>query len=817
MPRTVKGPPQYDAIFDKAEEQLDRFFQNRQDDFAKGIIRISGERFILVRGAALSIEFFEVVKRLFTERDERAAAIAGRLLFDTAHALGKSDASYFHNSMGLHDPISKLAAGPVFFAHTGWASVKLHEESNLQPNEDFFLLYDHPLSFEAESWIRTGKLSDFPVCFMNAGYSSGWCEESFGLPLVAVEISCRARGDEACRFIMAPPGRLADHVSRHLGQASGWAKMGFDEELWRSLGRDWAREALLEKALRESEMDFRHLFELSPDAIVVWKTDDIIRSANKAAATLLGYDDPGDLIGRSWQDFVIPEDRPFSAANAKKTDNNGGSVQAEFRMRRKDGSQFFAQGRLVVAWDANGAPVETIAIARDISSQKTTEAALREQALRDQLTGLPNRPAFLARLQEVFSLRRRGAAAAFAVLYIDVDLFKDVNDTLGHGAGDRLLQQVAARLRDGVREGDFVARFGGDEFAVLQAGISEPADAGALAAALMKSMAAPFEMDGNSVRVSISIGIAFDDPEISDPETMLTQADLALYRAKEEGRDRYCFHAAELDQRVRERVSLTNELRGAFERHELEVFYQAQVEIASGRIVGMEALARWNHPQRGLMMPGTFIPVAEQAGLISSIGHWVLDEACRQMRRWRDEGIAPPVVAVNVSAAQLKTDHKFDREFSEVLAKYGLLDGDVELELTESVLLETTQEHRGIVERLHQAGTKMSIDDFGTGYSSLQYLRSYHFSRLKIAAQFVTGVPGNSGDVAIIRAALSLAREFGMGVIAEGVETAEQASYLLLLGCEHAQGAYFARPVPASAATVLLHQGRIGTGAKADR
>lgn len=816
MPQTVKGPPQFEAMFDKAEEHLSRFFQDRRSDPTKGTIEISGERFILVRGAALSVEFFDIMKRLFAHPEQGAARITGHFLFDVAHALGKSDANHLHRSMNLTDPTSKLTAGPVFFAHAGWASVDILEGSNPIPTEDYYLLYDHPRSFEADAWIHTGKLSDFPVCFMNAGYSSGWCEESFGLPLVAVEISCRAKGDEACRFIMAPPGRIADHVSRRLGHVPEWMRAGPDDELWKSLKRDWAREALLEKALRDSEKDFRRLFELSPDAIVVWRTDGIIRSANKAAAVLLGYDEPGDLIGRNWQEFILLDDLPQTIEGTQRAQQDGGLIEAEFRMQRKDGSRFYAQGRMVVAADAEGRPVEFIGIARDISGHKTTEAALREQALRDQLTGLPNRPAFLERLQEAFAASRRGGEG-FAVLYIDVDLFKDVNDTLGHVAGDRLLQLVAVRLRNGVRGSDFVARFGGDEFAILQTGLRDPADAGVLAMALTKSVADPFEIDGNTVHVTISTGIAFYDPEIDGPEAMLTQADLALYRAKGEGRDRYCFHAVELDRQVRERVALTNELRTAFDRNELEVYYQPQVEMASGRIVGVEALARWNHPQRGLTLPGGFIPVAEHAGLIKALGRWVLDESCRQMSAWRAAGIAPPFVAVNVSAAQFKTDHEFDKDFADIVAKHGLSAADVELELTESVLLETTQEHRGIVERLQQTGVKMAIDDFGTGYSSLHYLRSYRFNHLKVAQQFVAGLPANSGDAAITRATLSLAREFGIGVIAEGVETAEQAAYLLSLGCEHAQGFHFAKPLPAGAVTELLRKGRVDVAGAAAR
>ncbi len=807
MPRIVKVPPQYDAMFDKAEELLDKYFGDRVDDPAQGTIEISGERFILIRAAALSIEFFELIKRFFRHREQEAAAIAGNLLFDIAHALGKSDALHLHKSMGLTDPVSKLSTGSVFVAHVGWTTVSILEESTPAPGENYCLVYDHPSSFEADAWIRSGKLSDFPVCFMNAGYSAGWCETGYELPMAAVEVSCRARGDKQCRFIMAPPARIQDHVARYLEKTSQGTRNIPGEKAWKSFERNWAREALLETALRNSERSYRRLFELSPDSIVVWGSDHVIQATNQAAATLLGYEGPGDLIGRKWQDFVVEEDLAEISKKFRSAEDLARPQEDEFRMQRKDGSRFFAQGRMVMVADDAGRPIQTIAIARDITSHKTTEAALRIQALRDALTGLPNRLAFLERLNEAFAASRRGGKA-FAVHYLDVDFFKDVNDTLGHVTGDRFLQLVADRLKSSMRKTDFVARFGGDEFAVLQFDLKEPADAGVLAAALTKTIAAPFRIDDSIVHVTISVGIAFYDPALANPEAMLTQADLALYRAKAEGRDRYSFHAPELDRQVSERVALTNDLRTALDRGELEVYYQPQVEMASGRIVGVEALARWTHPQRGRVSPEVFIPVAEHSGLIRALTRRVLGESCRRMQQWRDLGIAPPVMAVNVSAVQFKSDPEFEKDLAAIIANSGLSPGDIELELTESVLLEATKEHRGILERLQQSGVKISIDDFGSGYSSLSYLRSYRFNRLKIGQQFIAGVPGNSGDLAITRATLSLAGAFGIGVIAEGIETAEQSACLQALGCAHAQGFYFSKPLPAEQVETLLRQGR---------
>jgi diguanylate cyclase (GGDEF)-like protein/PAS domain S-box-containing protein len=931
MPRTVKAPLQIEAIFDKAEEQVSRFFQDRRDDPTKGTIEISNERFVLVRGASLSVEFFDILKRIFAHSEQEAASIASQVLFDIAHALGKADARHFHKKMGLSDPVSKLAPGPVFFSHAGWAFVDISEESKPEPNENYFLLYDHPYSFEADAWIRAGRHSDFPVCLMNAGYSSGWCEESFGLPLVATEVSCRARGDTACRFIMAPPERIEAHLAHHFENAPNRSER--DREIGRSFNRDWAKEALLQRSLQDSQTDYRSLFELSPDAIIVWDANGLIRAANTFAAALTGYEKAEDLIGRNWQDYVVPEDLPAMVGGIQRIRESGGISESEFRMQRRDGSHFFVQGRVLAVLDRAGNPVRAIAAARDITgrkaaeeamylseerfrsafesaghgmvlvelngrfikvnaaycritgysedelltrtfaditypddlakdikntrrlhageipvyetekryvrkdggivwvhinaamvrdpsgkpvyhithvqditARKAAEAALLAQALHDPLTGLPNRPAFMHRLHEAFGSSRRGAGA-FAVHYLDLDRFKDVNDTLGHLEGDRLLRAVAARLRGEVRESDFIARFGGDEFAVLQTDLDEASDAGVLAAKLTKSMAAPYELDGNEIHATVSIGISFYDPEIAEPETMLTQADLALYRAKDEGRDRYCFHSAELDREVRERVALTNELRAALDNHELELYYQPQVELTSGRIVGLEALARWHHPQRGLLLPDVFIPLAEKTGIICALGRWVLDQACRQFKAWRDQGIAPPLLAINVSAAELRICVEFEEYLAENLKRWSIAPGDIELEITETVLMETTQTHSDALTRIERLGASIAIDDFGTGYSSLAYLSAYPVSRLKIAQRFILGIPDNVGDVAITRVTLSLARELGIKVIAEGVQTKAQLDFLVSAGCLVGQGFYFSEAVQAGRAAELLRRG----------
>ncbi len=806
MPRTVNVPPEFDAIFDRAEEHFSRFFQNWRKDPTKGTIEVSDERFVLVRGAALSIEFFDFIRRLFGQSERDAVSMASQVLFDLAHALGKADAEHFHRTMGLTDPLSKLSAGPVYFANAGWAFVNLHEQSNPSPDENYFLLYDHPYSFEADAWIRAGRRSDFAVCQMSAGYSSGWCEESFGLPLVATEISCRAKGDDMCRFVMAPPHRIDGHVERHLGHPLNGTKKIPSEDVWTSFRRDWAREALLEKMMREEEWAYHSLFALLPDAIVTWDKKGVIQTANASAAALLGYEKPEELIGRFWNDFVVSEDRQVPATRLQISQEPGGISESEFRMQRKDGSRLYVRGRAVVAFDNEGHQAQTIAVARDISDYKETEEILRERALHDQLTELPNRPAFVERLHEAFASCRRGASA-FAVIYLDLDRFKDVNDTLGHVIGDRLLQAVATRLKSGVRASDIAARFGGDEFAVLQTGLQDPADAGVLAAKLLKSIAAPYHIDGNEIHLTVSAGVSFFDAEISDPEVLLTQADLALYRAKDDGRDRYRFHSSELDQEVHERVELSSELRAALTNGEMVLHYQPQVELTSGRIVGVEALVRWAHPQRGLLMPETFVHIAERTGNIVALGHWVLDRACRQIKEWRNQGLTPPLLAVNVSATELNGHQGYERFMMETFRRWDIKSDDVELEFTESVLMQITRAHSETLKRIRDLGPSIAIDDFGTGYSSLSYLSAYPIKRLKIAQQFVLNIPASESDMVITKATLGLARELGVDVVAEGIQTKAQLDFLISAGCTVGQGFYFSEPVPAGRTAELLRRG----------
>jgi predicted signal transduction protein with EAL and GGDEF domain len=361
-----------------------------------------------------------------------------------------------------------------------------------------------------------------------------------------------------------------------------------------------------------------------------------------------------------------------------------------------------------------------------------------------------------------------------------------------------------------VRESDLIARLGGDEFAILQMDVNEPANAGELAAKIQKSLAQPYLLGGSQVTiVTASIGVCPFSSASVGPDAMLAQADLALYRSKDAGRNQYHFHTEGLDQEVRQRVAVAEELKAAIDQGELELFYQPQVEIVSGNIVGMEALLRWNHPRRGLLRAADFIPQAEKARLTPAIGHWVLDQCCRQMRLWRDASVAPPVIAINLSLTQLKDSRELVRDVEITTKLYGLEPGCLEFDVTEATLAQATLTHNDALMQLRHLGAHIAIDDFGSEYSSFEYLRAYDVSHLKIAQSFINSTEAIPERASMIRAIINIARELNIGVIAEGVETEEQRALLASTGSTHAQGYFFSEAVAAGRADQLLREGSV--------
>lgn len=438
----------------------------------------------------------------------------------------------------------------------------------------------------------------------------------------------------------------------------------------------------------------------------------------------------------------------------------------------------------------------------DITERKLIEAEIRHLAHHDALTGLANRSLLDARLQQSIADARRGNKS-LAVLFIDLDRFKTINDSLGHHVGDELLIQVAGRLRAEVRESDTVARLGGDEFVIVLQGVGGASDAARVTEGILATLSAPYVVGGVELHATPSIGISLFPDDASDANTLLRNADTAMYHAKAEGRANYQFFTEGLNQSTTMRLELENSLRRAIGRKEFELWYQPLHDARGATLSGFEALVRWRRDDNLLVMPDSFIPIAEDTGMIVELGQWVLREACHQAKRWSDLGAMRPRVSVNLSARQLR-DARFADLVAEILAETGLEPSMLELEITESSVMDRPDEAVTLLYRLKQLGVGIAIDDFGTGYSSLSYLKMFPLDRLKIDSSFVCDIHNDPNDSAIVSAAVSLAHNLGLPVVAEGVETAAQAQHLARLGCDELQGYHFNRPMPANEADCLL-------------
>ena len=454
----------------------------------------------------------------------------------------------------------------------------------------------------------------------------------------------------------------------------------------------------------------------------------------------------------------------------------------------------------------NGGIVVTF---EDITEKLLAEEKIRHLAHYDALTNLPNRVAFYDQMDTIMKHLRR--AESIGVLSLDLDHFKAVNDTLGHPIGDRLLQEAAQRMQSCLRDGDIAARLGGDEFAILQVPVEKPADVTALATRLIEVVGAPYDLDNRPVSVGVSIGIALAPSDGDEPDTLIKNADLALYRAKTDGGGVYRFFEAEMDARMQARRVIELDLRRAISNgDEFELLYQPIVDVKTRKIASCEALMRWHHPERGLVMPMEFIPVAEATGLIVQLGEWVLQQACAEAARWPND-IA---VAVNLSPAQFKSKNLVPAVIN-VLAASGLPASRLELEITELVLLEESEGAFAVLNQLHDLGIRIAMDDFGTGYSSLGYLRRFPFSTIKIDQSFIRDLPGKEDSLAIVRAVVGLSSSLGIKTIAEGVETEEQLASITSEGCTESQGFLFSKPRQSTEVRQMLGEQAAAAGAAA--
>jgi diguanylate cyclase (GGDEF)-like protein/PAS domain S-box-containing protein len=518
--------------------------------------------------------------------------------------------------------------------------------------------------------------------------------------------------------------------------------------------------------------------------------DTTIRYQTPSVERVLGYA-PAELVGTRLVDLLHPDDRPVALAFITRAVNQlGASPPVGWRVQHADGSWLHVEtiGNNLLQDPNVGAFVLTM---RDVSERTALEVELRHQAFHDPLTGLPNRALLHDRLEQAIRLAHRDGGP-LALLLMDLDRFKEVNDTLGHQQGDALLQQVCQRLRDALRASDTVARLGGDEFAVL---LPETDEAGATAVArqLLRVLEQPFLLEGQPVDVGASLGLALHPAHGTDAATLLRRADVAMYVAKRAGGG-YTVFSAEHDRHSPDRLALVGELRQAIEQEQLTLHYQPKVGVRTGTVTGVEALVRWQHPERGLIPPDRFIPLAEQTGLIRPLTRWVLNAALRQCNTWRQAGLEIPV-SVNLSMRNLH-DPELPEVIAKLLARWGVPPTGLRVEVTESAVMADPGRAMEVLGQLRALGLEIAIDDFGTGYSSLGYLKRLQVTQLKIDRSFVQHMATDGSDLAIVHATIAMGHNLGLTVVAEGVEEKFAWELLTRLGCDAAQGYYLSRPLP---------------------
>jgi diguanylate cyclase (GGDEF)-like protein/PAS domain S-box-containing protein len=562
-----------------------------------------------------------------------------------------------------------------------------------------------------------------------------------------------------------------------------------------------------EKLLRDSEERFRMIVDNVTDyAIFMLDPQGKVATWNAGAERIKGYRTE-EIVGQHFARFYIPEDvqrgkpeRELAAAQAT------GRLEDEGWRLRKDGSKFWANVVITALRDESGTLRGFGKITRDLSERRGSQEQLAYLAEFDPLTGLPNRHMLHDRLTKALA-QAKLSGGLFGCLVVDLDRFKIVNETYGHRAGDQLLNQLSARFRNHVRNADTIGRWGGDEFVVVLSSLGKGDDAALVAQKILDALSDPFMVDGRETYISAGIGISIYPKDGGDVDTLLRNADTAMYQAKEQGRNNFQFYLDDMDQRPSQRLQMESSLRGALERGEFLLHYQAKADLVTGAISGFEALLRWQHPERGLVPPIEFIPILEDTGAIIPVGEWVLRSVCEQIKAWQAAGITPRPVSVNVSARQFQR-RDLDAVLARIIEEAGIDPAYLQLELTESLLMKDAAETARTLTRLKALGIRLAVDDFGTGYSSLAYLKRFPLDELKIDRAFIRDIVTDPSDAAIALSVISLAHSLRLKVVAEGVETEEQLGFLRTHGCDEMQGFYFSRPAQVADSTQALVEDR---------
>ncbi|WP_049723693.1 putative bifunctional diguanylate cyclase/phosphodiesterase [Gilvimarinus polysaccharolyticus] len=648
------------------------------------------------------------------------------------------------------------------------------------------------------------QLNNFPIDFITKSFSLQQCQydvnnaniscalvpvEAIDAPLAAFYLECA--GDEQalrqCINALEPVWLISSLMVRQIADM-------------RSLAQQSEHNNHLERALWANETYLNAILRYSPALIAVKDLNGNVVMASEHYKQLANIGEDS-LVGKKAQD-IYPEQLVESLKNIEAAGLDDGQAQeTEIDLPHKDGS---VHTYLMVKFPLSDRDDEIFGlctICTDVSDRKLAENALFEQqsrfnymAYHDALTSLPNRALFYDRISHGL-VRSARAGSKLALLLLDIDRFKIVNDSLGHDAGDILLKTIAGRLDEGVRDMDTVARLGGDEFVVVLEGVNDIEDVRFVANKLLAQLARPIEVSGHDISITASIGISVYPEDGEATDELLKNADIAMYKAKEAGKNNCQFYAAGMSATAVNYLMLENDLRRAIELEQLTLHYQPQIDFNTGKLTGVEALVRWQHPERGLVSPAHFIPLAEETGLIVPLGEWVLRAACLQQKAWLDAGQQVPQMAVNLSTRQFR-QRDFPGIVATILAETGLPAEYLELEITESCAMEHAGEAINLLNQLHQMGLSLAIDDFGTGYSSLAYLKRFPIDKLKIDSSFIHDLPLGINDAAIAKSIIALGHNMQLIVIAEGVEKVEQADWLREQGCEQAQGYLYAKPMP---------------------